>query len=79
MCIVVQDSRRLYQEEVDLIEVELMGRERTARMAAERRAAESTGWAELARLRDSLTQADLRVDLSKKRLHFPDVKGYGWD
>ena len=48
-----QDTRRMYQDEVDMMEIELLGRERAERLAAERAAAESGGRAELARMQVS--------------------------
>ncbi len=45
-----QDTRRMYQDEVDMMEIELLGRERAERLAAERATAEATGRAELARM-----------------------------
>ena len=44
----------MYQDELDMMEIELLGRERQARLAAERAAAETSGRAELARVQTSL-------------------------
>jgi hypothetical protein len=44
----------MYQDEVDMMEIELLGRERAERLAAERAAAESGGRAELARMQVGL-------------------------
>ncbi len=49
-----QDTRRMYQDELDMMEIELLGRERQTRLAAERAAAETSGRAELARVQTSL-------------------------
>ena len=46
----LQDTRRMYQDEVDMMEIELLGRERQERLAAERAAAETSGHAELGRM-----------------------------
>lgn len=45
----------MYQDEVDMMEIELLGRERAERLAAERASAESGGHAELARMQVSYT------------------------
>jgi hypothetical protein len=44
----------MYQDELDMMEIELLGRERQTRLAAERAAAETSGRAELARVQTSL-------------------------
>ena len=38
-----QDTKRVYRDEINLIEVELLGREHSVRIAAERAAAEASG------------------------------------
>jgi hypothetical protein len=40
----------MYQDEVDMMEIELLGRERAERLAAERAVAEASGRAEVARM-----------------------------
>ncbi len=67
----------MYQDEVDMMEIELLGRERAERLAAERAQAEATGRAELTRLQATLLATEQKVDIAKKRLHFPAAKGYG--
>ncbi|KAK9816598.1 hypothetical protein WJX72_002556 [[Myrmecia] bisecta] len=74
--VILQDTRRMLQDELDLIEVEVMGRQRMARLAEERALAEATGWAQLKRLQDSLAQLEARLDRLKQELYFPAVKGY---
>lgn len=73
----MQDTRRIYQDEVDMVEIELLGRERQQRMAAERAAAERSGSAELGRMQESLLATEQKLDIAKKRLYFPAVQGYG--
>lgn len=67
----------MYQDEVDMMEIELLGRERAERLAAERAAAEASGRAELARLQATLLATEQKLDIAKKRLHFPAARGYG--
>lgn len=67
----------MYQDEVDMMEIELLGRERAERLAAERAAAEANGRAELARLEATLLATEQKLDVAKKRLYFPAAKGYG--
>ena len=67
----------MYQDEMDMMEIELLGRERQARLAAERAAAETSGRAELARVQTSLQATEQKLDIAKKRLYFPAVKGFG--
>jgi len=68
----------MYQDEMDMMDIELLGRERQARLAAERAAAETSGRAELARVQASLQATEQKLDIAKKRLYFPAVKGFGW-
>ncbi len=44
----------MYQDEVDMMEIELLGRERAERLAAERATAEASGRSELARMQASI-------------------------
>ncbi len=67
----------MYQDEIDMMEIELLGRERAERLEAERAAAEASGRAELARLQDALIATEQKLDIAKKRLYFPAAKGYG--
>lgn len=60
-----------------MVEIELLGRERQQRMAAERAAAERSGSAELGRVQESLLATEQKLDIAKKRLYFPAVQGYG--
>lgn len=60
-----------------MMEIDLLGRQRAQRLAAERAEAEASGRAEIARLQVTLTAAEQRLDLAKKRLYFPPAKGYG--
>lgn len=50
----------MYQDEVDMMEIELLGRERAERLAAERAAAEASGRAELARMQARATMGSHR-------------------
>ena len=68
----------MYQDEADMMEIELLGRDRQARLAAERAAAEKSGRAELGRVQDSLQATEQKLDIAKKRLYFPAVQGYGY-
>ena len=73
----VQDTRRIYQDEVDMMEIELLGRQRQQRLADDRAAAERSGGAELGRMQDVLQATELKLDVAKKQLYFPSVQGYG--
>ena len=72
----LQDTRRMHKEEVDLIEVELLGRERVAKASADKAAAEASGELALARAAEKLLQTEARIDRIKQQLFFPSVKGY---
>ena len=67
-----QDTRRMYQDELDMMEIELLGRERQVRLAAERAAAETSGRAELARVQTSL-QVRVQVSCSLHHAGAADV------
>lgn len=66
----------MQREELALIEGELMGRQRLAKAAAERQAAEVSGELALARASEKLLQAEARIDRIKQQLFFPACKGY---
>lgn len=52
--------------------------ESSHRVEAERKAAEESGWAEVARLEESLDKVTARLDRAKQQLYFPEAKGYRW-
>lgn len=66
----------MHQEEVDSIEVELMGRERLEKIAEEQAAAEANGWSDLVRMQEALASTETKIDRLKQGLYFPPVKGY---
>lgn len=71
-----QDTRRVYRDEINLIEVELLGREHGERIAAERAAAEASGAARLQRLQEQLVQTRVKYNRAKYQYYYPGVKGY---
>jgi hypothetical protein len=66
----------MHQEEAELVGLELLGRQRVAAQEAERRSAEGSGAAALARLHQQLASLEKRIDSLKLSLYFPSVKGY---
>ncbi|KAK9802713.1 hypothetical protein WJX73_010173 [Symbiochloris irregularis] len=74
--VILQDTRRMHQEELDLIDMELVGRQRLAQAAADQAEAEASGAAAISRATDQLMQMDTRIDRLKQQLYFPSVQGY---
>eukprot|EP00884_Botryococcus_braunii_P016868 jgi/Botrbrau1/3865/Bobra.0183s0089.1 len=74
--VILQDTARMHQEEAELLGLELQGRQRLAALEAQRRAAEGSGAAQLARLEEQLASLEKRIDSLKLSLYFPSVKGY---
>lgn len=72
----LQDTRRVFRDEINLIEVELLGREHAERVAAERAAAEASGAARLQRLQEQLLQTRIKYNRAKYAYYHPFVKGY---
>jgi len=72
----LQDTYRMHQEEIDLMEVEVISRARMQRLIKERASAEQSGIAQLARLKEQLNTNDTRTNEYKRELYFPAVKGY---
>jgi hypothetical protein len=48
----------------------------SSRLEAERRRAEESGWADVARLEEQLERTTARLDRVKQQLYFPAAKGY---
>ena len=71
-----QDTYRMHQEEIELMEVEVISRARMQRLMKERAVAEQSGIAQLARLKEQLNTNDTRTNEYKRELYFPAVKGY---
>ena len=71
-----QDTKRVYREEVNLLEVELLGREHAERIHHDRELAESTGLARLQRLEEQALQTRIKYNRAKHQYYFPHVKGY---
>jgi hypothetical protein len=69
----------MHSEVAELLGLELAGRQRLARVEAERRAAEGTGAAAIARLEEQLAQLEKRIDSLKLGLYFPPIKGYTYE
>jgi len=67
---------RVYREEINLIEVELLGREHYERMENDRQHAERTGIAQLRRLQEHLLQTRLKYNKAKHQYYFPQEKGF---
>jgi len=72
----LQDTKRVYKDEINLIEVELIGREHFERMERDRQHAESTGIANLRRLQESTLQTRLKYNKAKHQYYFPREKGF---
>ncbi|KAL0049997.1 hypothetical protein WJX82_002413 [Trebouxia sp. C0006] len=76
--VILQDTYRMHQEEIDLMEVEVISRARMQRLMKERAVAEQSGIAQLARLKEQLNTNDTRTNEYKRELYFPAVKGYNF-
>lgn len=66
----------MYLEEINLIDVELLGREHFERMERDRQHAESTGLAQLKRLQEHMLQTRLKYNKAKHEYYFPKEKGF---
>lgn len=73
---VVQDTKRLQKEELAMIDLEIMSRQRLAQAAADKAAAEASGELAVARATEKLLQLEARIDRIKQQLFFPSCKGY---
>ncbi|DBA85094.1 TPA: hypothetical protein ACH3X2_005818 [Trebouxia sp. C0005] len=76
--VILQDTYRMHQEEIDLMEVEVISRARMQRLMKERAVAEQSGIAQLARLQEQLNTNGTRTNEYKRELYFPAVKGYNF-
>ncbi|DBA94847.1 hypothetical protein WJX77_009545 [Trebouxia sp. C0004] len=76
--VILQDTYRMHQEEIDLMEVEVISRARMQRLMKERAIAEQSGIAQLARLKEQLNTNETRTNEYKRELYFPAVKGYNF-
>ncbi|GAB4822561.1 hypothetical protein N2152v2_009607 [Parachlorella kessleri] len=74
--VALQDTLRVYKQEINIIEVELLGREQQERIEADRVAAEASGVAQLQRLQEQALQTRVRFNRAKQRYHFPPPFGY---
>lgn len=74
--VALQDTKRVYREEINLIEVELLGREHFDRMQKERQIAEETGTARLRRLQEQILQTRIKYNKAKHQFYFPYLKGF---
>eukprot|EP00889_Picochlorum_renovo_P004243 jgi/Picre1/31273/NNA_006627.t1 len=74
--VAMQDTKRVYHDEINLIEVELLGREHYERMERDRQRAEETGLAQLQRLQENMLQTRLKYNKAKHRYYFPEEKGF---
>jgi len=72
----LQDTKRVYHDEINLIEVELLGREHYERMERDRQHAEETGAAQLQRLQEHMLQTRLKFNRAKRQFYFPHLKGF---
>jgi hypothetical protein len=71
-----QDTKRVYHDEINLIEVELLGREHYERMQRDRQIAEETGAAQLQRLQENILQTRIKYNRAKHQYYFPSMKGF---
>ena len=74
--VAMQDTKRVYKEEINLIEVELLGREHYERMERDRVRAEETGLAHLKRLQEQELQTRIKYNNAKHQYYFPKEKGW---
>jgi hypothetical protein len=74
--VALQDTIRVYRDEINLIEVELLGREHYAKVAEERARAEESGTAQLRRVQEQLLQTRVKLNRAKQQYYFPKEKGY---
>ena len=74
--VAMQDTKRVYKEEINLIEVELLGREHYERMERDRVRAEETGLAQLRRLQEQELQTRIKYNKAKHQYYFPKEKGW---
>lgn len=74
--VALQDTIRVYRDEINLIEVELLGREHYAKVAEERARAEESGTAQLIRVQEQLLQTRVKLNRAKQQYYFPKEKGY---
>ena len=65
--VAMQDTKRVYKEEINLIEVELLGREHYERMERDRVRAEETGLAQLKRLEEQELQTRIKYNTAKHK------------
>lgn len=72
----LQDTKRVYIDEINLIEVELLGREHYERMETDRLRAEETGLAQLKRLQEHELQTRMKYNKAKHQYYFPKEKGF---
>lgn len=66
----------MYREEINLIEVELLGREHYERIEHDRRQAEESGTAQLRRIQEQFIQTRTKFNRAKQQYYFPALKGY---
>jgi hypothetical protein len=66
----------VYNDEINLIEVELLGREHYERMQRDRQVAEETGAAQLQRLQENILQTRIKYNRAKHQYYFPAMKGF---
>jgi hypothetical protein len=74
--VALQDTQRVYREEINWVEVELLGREHFERMAADRAHAEATGEGRLRRVRAQALETRARFNRAKHQYYFPALKGW---
>ncbi|KAH7615566.1 hypothetical protein Ndes2526B_g09687 [Nannochloris sp. 'desiccata'] len=74
--VALQDTKRVYNDEINLIEVELLGREHYERMQRDRQVAEETGAAQLQRLQENILQTRQKYNRAKHQYYFPLMKGF---
>lgn len=73
-----QDTRRILQDEIDILRSNIFRIENVAKAEAEKQNAEEMGWANLARLEEQVGKITARIDKAKLSCYFPEVKGYRW-
>ena len=74
--IALADTLRVVLAEVAAVEVELAGREAAEKLIEARKSAEASGAAALHRARADAVAARVAYTRARRRLHFPDQRGY---
>eukprot|EP01025_Chloroclados_australasicus_P054394 TRINITY_DN6444_c1_g1_i9.p1 TRINITY_DN6444_c1_g1~~TRINITY_DN6444_c1_g1_i9.p1 ORF type:complete len:1276 (+),score=187.54 TRINITY_DN6444_c1_g1_i9:169-3996(+) len=74
--VVLQDTHRILEQELQRVQAILVAREKADRLARQKKEYEHIGYSEVARLQEQLMRTDAKLDRAKQYFHFPNVKGY---